>query len=107
MNYRMTPVNIPPPITTLTHPEMIIETKVESDVEQDNGEDLVIKGNEVTELYENDPLFSYLPDNGYNPDSMKQDGFYPENLSWGYGDLSSKLTPPSDLYNGPGPKLHP
>ena len=62
----------------------------------------------MTELNGDDLLFGYLPDDGYNPDSMKQGGFYAENLSWRHDDLACNgLTPPSDLYDGPGLKLHP
>ena len=107
MSYRMTPVNIPPLITTPTHPEMITEIEVKSDIEEDNGEDLDIEDNGVIELQENNLLFDYMPDDDYNPDSMEQE-CYPENLNWRLDDLSSDgLTPPPDLYDGSGPKLCP
>ena len=85
---------------------MITETKVESDVEEDNGEDVDIEDNGATDLYENDLLFGFLWNDGYHP-CIKQDGFYQENLSWRDDDLPSDgLTPQSDLYDGPGPKSH-
>ena len=43
----MTRVNILPLITTPTCPEMITESKVESDFEEDNGDNLDIENNEV------------------------------------------------------------
>ena len=61
-----------------TCPEMITETEVESDIEKDYGEDLGIEDSEVTVLNENDLLFCYLADDGYDADSMEQDGFYPK-----------------------------
>ena len=43
----MTPVNNPPLVTTPTFPEMIMEFKVGSDLEEDNGDNLDIEDNEV------------------------------------------------------------
>ena len=53
-------------------------------------------------------LHGYLPDDTYNPESMKEDGTYPEEFVWTYHDL-----PPEGFngvhynYCGQGPCLKP
>ena len=40
------------------------------------------------ELLENGHhLYGYIPDEGYNPHSMEEDGTYPEQLIWTYDNL--------------------
>ena len=37
-------------------------------------------------LDNNHRLYGYVPDEGYNPHSMEEDGSYPEELTWTYED---------------------
>ena len=39
------------------------------------------------QLDNNHCLYRYVPDEGYNPHSMEEDGTYPEELTWTYKDL--------------------
>jgi hypothetical protein len=60
--------------------------------EEQFGEDVI--DNTVFEpLDNNHRLYGYVPDEGYNPHSMEEDGTYPEEFTWTYED------PPEDGLN--------
>jgi hypothetical protein len=53
-------------------------------------------------------LYGYLPDDTYNPESMEEDGTYPEDFIWTYQDLPPKgINEDRYNYSGPGPCLKP
>jgi len=63
-----------------------------------------IEDNDVDELGNNHHLHGYLPDEGYNPECMEEDGDYPEKLKRSYEDLPAEgLYEDLYRYNGPGP----
>ena len=67
-----------------------------------------IEDTDVDELGNNHHLHEYLPDEGYNPESMEEDGYYPEKLTWSYEDLPTEgLHEDLNKYKGPGPCLRP
>ncbi|KAL3785320.1 hypothetical protein HJC23_008884 [Cyclotella cryptica] len=38
-------------------------------------------------LNQQDLLHGYVPDNGYNPSGLEEEGVYPETLTWTYGEV--------------------
>ena len=56
----MTPIKVPTIITTPMHPDFAAKTEEELETGDDNGEDVDIKDNGITELSQNGLLFGHL-----------------------------------------------
>jgi len=65
----------------------------EYDSEDDRFREEFIDETACEPLDNNHHLYGYVPDEGYNPHSMEEDGTYPEEFTWTYED------PPEDGLN--------
>ena len=101
---KMTPV--PSPTALIEEPaSSAIVSEIDVESESDDGSD--IDDTDYTfqpRVYsiENDDV---LPDDGYDPKLMEEDGEYDVEHVWNYEDLTKELEPPPNMYNGPGPCL--
>ena len=87
--------------------QCVEENEAYDSEEEKYGEEFV-DDNEGDEMGNNDCRHGYLPDEGYVPENMEEDGCYPEKLAWSYKDLPTEgLNEDLYTYRGPGPSLRP
>ncbi len=112
MNRRLTNLRMAPVLghsnTNYSHSTSGEQQHDEYESEEERfGEDMLVD-NDCEELDNIHRLYGYLPDEGYNPTSMEEDGNYPEELTWTYEDLPAEgLHEDLYHYSGPGPCLRP
>jgi hypothetical protein len=93
-NLRMAPV-LTEMVFNNQHP-MVTQNHIENEDDSDPDDELFAFQDDDDDEYDNvvghtlnqqDLLHGYVPDDGYNPSGMEEDGVYPEALSWTYGEV--------------------